>query len=40
VGESLSRPDRSDPDEKDRLKVLNLEHFLGDRMIPSDREML
>jgi hypothetical protein len=38
--QNLSRSDRSDPNEKDRLKVLNLEQFLIDRLVPSDREML
>jgi hypothetical protein len=37
---SLSRSDRSDPNDKDRLKLLNLEHFLVGQMFPSDREML
>jgi hypothetical protein len=36
--QSLSRSDRSDPNEKDRL--ITLEQFLIDRMYPSDREML
>jgi hypothetical protein len=38
--EGLSRSDRFDPNEKDRLKYLNREQFLVNQMIPSDREML
>jgi hypothetical protein len=38
-GWSLSRSDRKDPTEKDRLKPLTPEPFLVDRMFPSGREM-
>ncbi|WP_139282601.1 hypothetical protein [Pseudoxanthobacter soli] len=37
---SITRSDRADLNDKDMLKLLNLERFLVDLMIPSDRKAL
>ncbi|WP_084564279.1 hypothetical protein [Pseudoxanthobacter soli] len=37
---AISRPDRGEPDGKDTLKRLNLEHFLVDQMMASARKTL
>jgi len=40
LSKSTFRPDRNDLDDKNLLKLLNLERFLVDRMIPSGRKAL